>query len=110
MLKHFKKDFMASIVVFLVAIPLCMGIAVASNVPIQYGILSGIIGGLIVGSITGSPLQVSGPAAGLVVLVLNIVDQYGLIGLGTALIHYHLTFSCSHSHVLHCNSGNSALH
>src|SRR5262245_57801723 len=62
-------DFMASIVVFLVALPLCMGIAIASGVPVAAGLLSGIIGGVVVGVIGGAPLQVSGPAAGLSVLV-----------------------------------------
>ena len=79
-----KKDFLASVVVFLVALPLCMGIAIASGVPIAYGILSGIIGGLVVGIITGSPLQVSGPAAGLVVIVYDIVQTHGMVGLGIA--------------------------
>ena len=78
----FKKDFLASIVVFLVALPLCMGIALASGVPMAYGIISGIVGGLVVGYFTGSPLQVSGPAAGLVVLVWDIVEKHGLVGLG----------------------------
>lgn len=77
-----KKDFLASVVVFLVALPLCMGIAIASGVPVAYGLISGIIGGLVVGFFTGSPLQVSGPAAGLVVLVFDIVQKHGLQGLG----------------------------
>ena len=55
------KDFLASIVVFLVALPLCMGIAIASGAPPVMGLITGIIGGLVVGSIAGSPLQVSGP-------------------------------------------------
>lgn len=83
-MNHFKKDFLSSIIVFLVALPLCMGIAIASDVPISYGILSGIIGGIIVGFITGSPLQVSGPAAGIVMIVYEIVQSHGVIGLGIA--------------------------
>lgn len=75
------KDFLSSIVVFLVALPLCMGIAMASGVSPIVGLLSGIIGGLVVGAFTGSPLQVSGPAAGLVVVVYDIIQTYGLGGL-----------------------------
>ncbi|MCB5184854.1 SulP family inorganic anion transporter [Methylobacillus gramineus] len=74
----FSKDFFASIVVFLVAVPLCLGIAIASGLPPTAGIITGIIGGLIVGSISGSPLTVSGPAAGLVVIVADIVAEYGI--------------------------------
>ena len=77
----FLKDFLASLVVFLVALPLCLGIALASGVPPIVGLLSGIIGGLIVGSLTGSPLQVSGPAAGLAVMVFEVVQKWGLEGL-----------------------------
>lgn len=77
----YLKDFMASIVVFLVALPLCMGIAMASGVPILYGIISGIIGGIVIGAMTGSPLQVSGPAAGLAVIVFDVVQSEGLAGL-----------------------------
>lgn len=71
-----KKDLVASVVVFLVALPLCIGIAVACGVPAGSGIISGIIGGLIVGTFAGSPLQVSGPAAGLVVIIVGILDKY----------------------------------
>ncbi len=74
----FLRDFLASLVVFLVALPLCLGIALASNVPPIVGLMSGIIGGLVVGVFTGSPLQVSGPAAGLAVMVYEIVDKGGL--------------------------------
>lgn len=79
------KEVMASFVVFLVALPLCMGIAIASGVPPAAGLISGIIGGLVVGWIAGSPLQVSGPAAGLVVLVYEIYQQHGIKGLGVAV-------------------------
>nr|MBF3179764.1 SulP family inorganic anion transporter [Pseudomonas aeruginosa] len=58
------RDLMASVVVFLVALPLCMGIAIASGMPPAKGLLTGIVGGLVVGFLAGSPLQVSGPAAG----------------------------------------------
>ncbi len=75
--RSFRKDFLASIVVFLVALPLCMGIAIASGVPVAAGLITGIVGGLVVGSITGVPLQVSGPAAGLSVIVYEIVQWAG---------------------------------
>ena len=78
---YFHKDLLSSLVVFLVALPLCMGIAMASGVPVIYGLLSGIIGGLVIGAFTGSPLQVSGPAAGLAVIVFDIVQTEGIEGL-----------------------------
>ena len=81
----FKKDFLASLVVFLVALPLCVGIAIASGLPPEAGILSGIIGGIVVGAFSGSPLQVSGPAAGLIIIVYEIVQKYGIEGLGVIL-------------------------
>jgi MFS superfamily sulfate permease-like transporter len=74
-------DFLSSIVVFFVALPLCMGIALASGVPPALGLISGIIGGLIVGAFAGSPLQVSGPAAGLAVMVFDLVGEYGVSSL-----------------------------
>ncbi len=80
------NDFIASVVVFLVALPLCMGIALASGAPASVGIMTGIIGGLIVGSLSGSPLQVSGPAAGLVVLVVELSKQHGFETLGLIII------------------------
>lgn len=79
---NFKKDFLASIVVFLVALPLCVGVAVASGMPPESGILSGIIGGIVVGSLSGSPLQVSGPAAGLILIVHEIIQFQGIQELG----------------------------
>ena len=75
---NFTKDLMASVVVFLVALPLCMGIAIASGVPPAYGIITGIIGGIVVGTLAGSPLQVSGPAAGLTVLIWQFVQAHGV--------------------------------
>ncbi|MEB3205486.1 MAG: SulP family inorganic anion transporter [Candidatus Sericytochromatia bacterium] len=75
------RDLLASIVVFLVALPLCMGVAIASGVPPALGLLSGIIGGIVVGSLAGAPLQVSGPAAGLTVIVWEIVQEHGLPGM-----------------------------
>ena len=82
----FVRDFTASIVVFLVAMPLCMGIAIASGVPPEKGLITGIIGGIVVGALAGSPLQVSGPAAGLAVIVFELVRQYGLVALGPILL------------------------
>lgn len=81
-----KTEILASVVVFLVALPLCMGIAIASGVPPALGLVSGIIGGLVVGKIGGSPLQVSGPAAGLAVLVWQMIEKYGLSALGWVVI------------------------
>ncbi|MGE4432358.1 MAG: SulP family inorganic anion transporter [Sphingobium sp.] len=80
------RDFTASIVVFLVAMPLCMGIAIASGVPPEKGLITGIIGGIVVGLLAGSPLQVSGPAAGLAVIVFEFVQEHGLSALGPVLI------------------------
>lgn len=80
------RDFTASIVVFLVAMPLCMGIAIASGVPPEKGLITGIIGGLVVGLFAGSPLQVSGPAAGLAVIVFELVRDHGLSALGPILV------------------------
>jgi MFS superfamily sulfate permease-like transporter len=83
--KH-TNDILASVVVFLVALPLCMGISIASGVPPALGLITGIIGGLVVGSISGAPLQVSGPAAGLAVLVWEVVRDHGIESLGPILI------------------------
>lgn len=74
---NFKFDLPASVVVFLVALPLCLGIALASGVPLMAGIVSGIVGGVIVSWLSGSALAVSGPAAGLTVVVLDAVHQLG---------------------------------
>lgn len=74
---NIKHDFPASIVVFLVAVPLCLGIALASGAPLFSGVIAGIIGGIVVGSLSGSPLGVSGPAAGLAVIVLTAINEMG---------------------------------
>lgn len=84
--RYFVRDFTASIVVFLVAMPLCMGIAIASGVPPEKGLVTGIIGGIVVGLLAGSPLQVSGPAAGLAVIVFEFVRDNGLSALGPVLV------------------------
>jgi MFS superfamily sulfate permease-like transporter len=78
----FIADFKASIVVVLVALPLCLGIAIACDCPPTAGLITGIVGGIVTGSITGCPLQVSGPAAGLTPLVFDIVRDQGLGRLG----------------------------
>lgn len=74
---NLKKDFPSSIVVFLVALPLCLGIALASGAPLFSGIVTGIIGGVVVAAISGSQLSVSGPAAGLTVIVLTAIGKLG---------------------------------
>jgi len=71
-----RTEVLASMIVFLVALPLCLGIAKACGAPPALGLITGIVGGIIVGSFAGSPLQVSGPAAGLIVLVAGIVTQF----------------------------------
>ena len=75
--KEIKSDLPASIVVFFVAVPLCLGIALASGAPLFAGIIAGIVGGIVVGVASGSPLGVSGPAAGLAVIVLTSIATLG---------------------------------
>ena len=75
--RSLKFDFISAIVVFLVAIPLCLGTALASGAPLFSGILSGIIGGLVVGIFSGSPVSVSGPAAGMAAVVFAAISQLG---------------------------------
>ncbi|KQC32434.1 membrane protein [Nonlabens sp. YIK11] len=77
MFKHLAKDIPASIVVFFVALPLCLGIAVASDAPPFAGLIAGIIGGIVVGAISGSQVGVSGPAAGLAAIVLAAIASLG---------------------------------
>ncbi|MEU6382532.1 SulP family inorganic anion transporter [Streptomyces bauhiniae] len=83
---HLRQDFTASLVVFLVALPLCVGVAVASGVPAELGLVTGIVGGLVTGVLRGSSLQVSGPAAGLTVLVFEAVKEFGLPVLGAIVL------------------------
>jgi MFS superfamily sulfate permease-like transporter len=73
MFKEIRNDLPASIVVFFVALPLCLGVALASGAPLFSGIIAGIIGGIVVGLASGSTLGVSGPAAGLAVIVLTAI-------------------------------------
>ena len=75
--KNFKTDLPASIVVFFVALPLCLGIALASGAPPFSGMIAGIIGGVVVGSISGSNIGVSGPAAGLAAVVMTAITDLG---------------------------------
>ena len=75
--KNLKKDIPASIVVFFVALPLCLGIALASGAPPFAGLISGIIGGIVVGALSGSQLGVSGPAAGLAAIVATAITDLG---------------------------------
>ncbi|MFE0509361.1 SulP family inorganic anion transporter [Streptomyces sp. NPDC058964] len=81
-----KADLFASLVVFLVALPLCVGVAMASGVPAELGLVTGIVGGLVAGALPGSSLQVSGPAAGLTVLVYEAVREYGVETLGVLVL------------------------
>lgn len=77
MLSNLKYDFPSSIVVFLVAMPLCLGIALASGAPLFSGLIAGIVGGIVVGLLSGSSLGVSGPAAGLAVIVATAIEDLG---------------------------------
>ncbi|WP_417557421.1 SulP family inorganic anion transporter [Mesoflavibacter zeaxanthinifaciens] len=77
MFKYIKNDLPASIVVFFVALPLCLGIALASGAPLFSGLIAGIIGGIVVGSLSGSKIGVSGPAAGLAAIVLTAIGTLG---------------------------------
>src|SRR6187402_3810446 len=65
----FKSDLSSGLVVFLVALPLCLGVALASGAPLLSGIITGVVGGIVVGCLSGSQLAVSGPAAGLTTIV-----------------------------------------
>lgn len=74
---YFKTDIQAGVVVFLVALPLCLGIALASGAPLFAGIISGVIGGIVVGLLSKSQLSVSGPAAGLTAIILAAIGTLG---------------------------------
>tara|TARA_R110002126_G_scaffold83146_5_gene203245 strand:- start:10111 stop:11673 length:1563 start_codon:yes stop_codon:yes gene_type:complete len=81
-----RSDLPASIVVFFVAVPLCLGIALASGAPLFSGLIAGIVGGLVVGALSGSSLGVSGPAAGLAVIVLHAIGDLGFEGFLLAVV------------------------
>ncbi|MFJ5988620.1 SulP family inorganic anion transporter [Lentzea sp. NPDC092896] len=85
-MKKYWTDLGASVVVFLVALPLCVGVAVASGVPAELGIVTGVVGGIVVGLLPGSTMQVSGPAAGLTVLVADAVSRHGIQALGVIVL------------------------
>ncbi|HVS17060.1 MAG TPA: SulP family inorganic anion transporter [Planctomycetota bacterium] len=72
-----RQDLPAGVVVFFVAVPLCLGIALASGAPLFSGLIAGIVGGILVGALSGSPLGVSGPAAGLAVIVFDAILELG---------------------------------
>lgn len=84
--RAWKTDLPASLVVFLVALPLCLAIARASGLPPEAGLVTGVVGGVLVGLLAGSPLQVSGPAAGLIVVLLDVVQGHGLARLGVVVL------------------------
>lgn len=77
MFKYLKNDLPSSIVVFFVALPLCLGIALASGAPLFSGLIAGIVGGIVVGALSGSQIGVSGPAAGLAAIVLTAIGALG---------------------------------
>ncbi|AEA43136.1 SulP family inorganic anion transporter [Fluviicola taffensis] len=84
--KTWKQDIPAGLVVFLVAVPLCLGIALASEAPVFSGLIAGIIGGVVVGSISGSAIGVSGPAAGLTAIVATAITDLGSFELFLAAV------------------------
>lgn len=75
--KHLKKDALAGLIVFLIALPLCLGIAQACHAPLFAGVVAGIVGGIVIGSLSASNLSVSGPAAGLTAIVLVAITELG---------------------------------
>jgi len=100
-----RYDVPASLVVFLVAVPLSIGIAVASGAPIMAGLIAAVIGGILAGALGGSALQVSGPAAGLTVVVAELVNQFGwaltcLITVGAGAVQILLGLSKIARHAL----------
>jgi len=83
---NLRADMLSSIVVFIVALPLCMGIAIASGVSPAQGIITGVVGGIVVGFLSGCPLQVSGPAAGLAVVIVELIKEHGIEKLGVIIL------------------------
>jgi MFS superfamily sulfate permease-like transporter/carbonic anhydrase len=80
------QDLPASLAVFLVALPLCIAIARASGAPPEAGLVSGIVGGILVGFLGGSPLQISGPAAGMIAILLHVIHEEGLAHMGAVVV------------------------
>lgn len=74
---YLKDDLLAGIVVFLIALPLCLAIAQASNAPLFSGVVAGVVGGIVIGFMSKSSISVSGPAAGLVAIVIGAIEQLG---------------------------------
>jgi MFS superfamily sulfate permease-like transporter/mannitol/fructose-specific phosphotransferase system IIA component (Ntr-type) len=74
-----------AVVVTLISIPLSMGIAIASGAPAASGLVTAIVGGLVIGALSGSPLQISGPSAGLAVMVLELINQHGIAALAVVV-------------------------
>jgi MFS superfamily sulfate permease-like transporter len=85
-LVNWKSDILAGLVVFLVALPLCLGIAIASGAPPFAGIIAGIVGGLIVSLASGSQLSVSGPANGVTIVAAAAIASFGYKGLLAAIV------------------------
>ncbi|MFT7033703.1 MAG: MFS superfamily sulfate permease-like transporter, partial [Cyclobacteriaceae bacterium] len=83
--KHWKEDLLSGFMVSLIALPLCLGIALASGVPPMAGLLAAIVGGIFISRVTGSHVTISGPAAGLIVVTLGAVET---LGQGDALAGY----------------------
>ena len=77
MFSHVKTDIPAGLVVFLIALPLCLGISLASGAPLFSGIIAGIVGGIVVGLVSGSKINVSGPAASVALIVLTAIQSLG---------------------------------
>lgn len=75
--KHWKDDLLSGFMVSLIALPLCLGIALASGVPPMAGLLAAIVGGIFMSRVTGSHITISGPAAGLIVVTLGAVETLG---------------------------------
>lgn len=75
--RYIKSDFVSGLIVFLIALPLCLGIALASGAPLFSGIVAGIVGGIVIGALSGSQLSVTGPAAGLTAIVLVAIGELG---------------------------------
>ena len=83
---NLRYDIPSGVVVFLVALPLCLGIALASGAPFFSGVIAGVVGGIVVGILSGSALGVSGPAAGLTVIVLGAINELGFEGFLLAVV------------------------
>lgn len=105
-LKYWKHDLKSSVVVFLVALPLCLGIALASNAPLSSGLIAGIVGGLIVGCLSNSHVSVSGPAAGLTVIVATAIADLGNFNIFTVSVFYAGIFQVIFSFVNGGSIGN----